>query len=885
MSDDRLETGIGTPSDGVLSRNESEAADAAIDPTAPMPSVGRRAWQFPLIAMSLVAILAAVWHRTQSVAAELDPGSTLRLAQARLVAGDLDAVADAIEDLASSPPSVPADVVSHRVLFADYLAAFHRPLEETKPNIASKVADAYEEAVLAGAQLDESQAYRRAVCEMNAGRSVEALDQFGTLVHARDLGIATDSKRRRHHLLQQQLLEDLDRGIDGAQLLSGVEALLAEQPGISLEAWAIGFRARVRIREGEVAGLVSRLIVDMQRLEAELEGQPSAEVDWSELHVLLGHAYLADGRPVPAAERYEFAIDRLDAGSNVAAEAGVSLGRLLLARGEIVGAVRRFQAIDDLESPAARHRLQARVGLGEATILRGDHAASARYFRDAASIILAHPEFGSSVVEQAVRTAMRGAAMAVDRAEDTSDSREQAAMIGLARDFATFGLQFSTDESVRMRALLVVADAHRRSAELAIGPEFSGLDLRDLPYEAIPLAIRVKANEHFIAAAEAVLELDLLTPSATYENDLLWQAAVLYDTGGRPMQALALYEQFVESRTDHKNRPEAMYRIAVGLHGLLELEDAEAWYRKLLQEGTERPDEKSGYWTKAKVGLARVLLIGSGSGGQIEAERLLGDFLEGREVDPRSSDYRDATFHLGRLLIVQERWLEAIEVFEPWLDRYDTDPRWGESAAMAGIAWASRAKGLAQLLDDDQTPGLEASPISPGYRAELEASYRRSLNQAFDRFEGVLVAFDGPQAPRLTPIQRHLLRVAGLQRGEVLERLGESGRAMAIYREVEQRFAEEPVAIEALVCLANLASSLGDQEVARKATRRARIKLQRIEKRRRDQPGVVQESGLFQNAGSDRTADHGPDLFIGGGSQSLDRWLQLFPPGGDGGAG
>ena len=882
MPDDRLEAEIDTSSEAASPRDEASTAEV---PVAGESSVRGRAWQFPLIAMSLLAILAAVWHRTQSVAADIDPESSLRFAQERLAAGDLDAVAASLLDIATTARSIPEFVVPHRVLWADYLAAFHAPLEHADAGVAGKVADAYADAITVGAELSELQSYRLAVCEMNAGRSGEASDRFGTLFDSEDLGIATDSKRRRHHLLQLRLLEDLDRDVDGVELLGGVESLLAERPGIALEAWAIGFRARVRIREGNIAGLVPRLIVDMQRLEAELEGQSAAEIDWSELHVLLGHAYLAEGRPVPAVERYEFAIDRLHTTSGVAAEAGISLGRLLLARGEIADAVKRFEAIDMLASPAARHRLQAQVGLGEASILRGDHAASARHFRDAASIISSHPDFVSSVVEQAVRTAMRGAAMAVDRAEDSADSMEQSAMIRLAREFATFGLEFSRDEDVRMRALLVIAEAHRRSAELVVGPEFSGLDLRDVPYESIPLAVRVEANEHFIAAADAVLELDLLTPSKTYENNLLWQAAVLYDTGGRPKQALSLYQRFVESRADHKNRPEAMYRIAVGLHGLLKLDDAESWYRRLLQEGTDRPDEKSDYWTKAKVGLARVLLVSSGSGGQLEAESLLRDFLEGREVDPRSSDYRDATFHLGRLFTVQSRWLEAVEIFEPWLERYATDPRWGECAAMAGIAWASRAKELSRLLDDDQTPGLEAAPISPGYRAELEASYRRSLNQAFDRFEGVVLAFDGPESPRLSPIQRHLLRVAGLQRGEVLERLGESGRAMAVYREVEQRFAEEPVAIEALVCLANLASSLGDAETAGKATRRARIKLQRIEKLRRDQPGLGLEPGMLKDAPSDRMTDHGPDLFIGGGSRSLDRWLQLFPPGGEGGAG
>ncbi len=880
MSDDRLETGIGSPSEA--SAPQDEVATQAAGETE--PSIRGRSWQFPLIAMSLLAILAAVWHRTQSVAAEIDPSSSLQFAQERLAAGDLEAVAASLKDFAASEDSSPELLVPHRILVADYLAAFHAPLEQAVPAVSARVADAYGDAVSVGAGLSEQQVHRLAICEMNAGR-VEAVDRFGSLLQAEDLGIATDAKQRRHHLLQRGLLEDLDRDVDGTDLLKGVEALLAEAPGRGLEAWAVGFRARVRIREDDVAGLVSRLIIDMQRLEVESEAQSAEQVDWSELHVLLGHAYLADGRPVPAADRYEFALDRLSANSNVAAEAGISLGRLLLARGEMAEAVSRFDAIDALSSPTARHRLQARIGLGEAAILRGDHAASSRYFQDAATIIAAHPDFPPSVVEQAVRTAMRGAAMAIDRAKGASSPGERSAMIRLAREFASFGLQFSDDQNVRMRGFLLVADSHRRSAELLIGPEFAGLDLRDLPYESLPLAVRIETNGHFVAAAEAVLELDLLTPSTTYENDLLWQAAVLYDTGGRPQQALALYQEFVESRADHKNRPEAMYRIAVGLHGLLKLEEAETWYRKLLQEGTERPDEKSDYWTKAKVGLARVLLVAPGSGSHLEAEGLLRDFLEGREVDPRSSDYRDATFHLGRLYIVQERWLEAVEIFEPWLERYASDVRWGECAAMAGIAWASRAKELDLLLDDDQTPGLEAAPISPGYRAELEASYRRSLNQAFDRFEGVVTAFDGPDSPRLTPIQRHLLRVAGLQRGEVLERLGESDRAMAVYREVEQRFAEEPVAIEALVCLANLASSLGDDETAGKATRRARIKLQRIEKLRRARADRDQGSDAFQNPVSDRMADHGPDLFIGGGSRSLDRWLELFPPGGEGGAG
>jgi tetratricopeptide (TPR) repeat protein len=414
--------------------------------------------------------------------------------------------------------------------------------------------------------------------------------------------------------------------------------------------------------------------------------------------------------------------------------------------------------------------------------------------------------------------------------------------------------------------------------ELAVGPGFDGVDLREVSYEAIPVSARIEANGHLVAAAEAVLEIDALTPSRTYRSDLLWQAAELYDKAGRPRKALALYERFVDGEADHQNRPEAMYRIALGLHGMMRFEEAGVWYRRLLEEGEAKPDEKSGYWTRAKVGLARALLAMPGSGGSLEAERLLRDFLEGREVDPRSVDYRDATFHLGRLLVGQERWLEAVEGLEPWLGRYPEDARWGEASALAGVAWLNRAERLASQLDDDSTRDLEHSPISPGYRAELEISRRSALMRALERFEGVVDRLDGVDPPLLSPLQRHLLRVAGLQRGTVRERLGEVEAAIAVYREVEQRFAEEPVAVEALVSLANLASRIGDGEMARKATRRARIKLQRIEQRRR-------LDGVSTGGEGDRLERHGPDLFVGGGSSSLDRWLRLFPPGGGGGAG
>lgn len=857
---------------------EEPSTDTTSSDVAVSDVVRGRSWQFPVIAISLLAILAAFWHRSSTQAAGVDPAARLRLAEAMLAEGDLVAASTIVSELDSDHESMVPHRPWHRLLVADCLAARHAPVETAGPEVASGIADAYLDAARAGAELSERQRHVLAISEANANRFDEASARFGTLLSARDIGIATDARTRRHGLMRQALLRDLEAGVEPATLAASVNALLAEDPGLAIESWAVGFRARLRIREGDLAGLVPAMIIDMQRLEGASEQSPGVVVDWAELHVLLGHAYLAASRPMPAAERYEFVVDRLGSTTPVAAEALISLGRLHLARDEFDDAKRRFSAVFDVPEVTARQRLSSRVGLGELAAIIGEPEAAIRAFSDASVVVLGNPAFPPSVLESSSLAAIRASDRVMRHAAEITSRAVEAGVVSIARDLAVFAVRFGTDPSIRMQALSRVADTHRRSVELAVGSDFDGVDLREVAYEAIPVAARIEANGHLVAAAEAVLEIDSLTPSETYRSDLLWQAAELYDTAGRPRKALELYERFVDGETDHQHRPEAMYRIALGLHGMMRFEEASVWYRRLLEDGEAKPEERSGYWTRAKVGLARALLAMPGSGGSLEAERLLRDFLEGREVDPRSTDYRDATFHLGRLLVAQERWLEAVEAFEPWLDRYPGDDRWGEASALAGVAWLSRADLLASQLDDDSTTDLEHSPISPGYRAELEISRRTALMRSLERFEGVVERLDGVDPSLLTPLQRHLLRVAGLQRGAVRERLGEMNEAIAVYREVEQRFAEEPVAVEALVSLANLASRIGDGEMASKATRRARIKLQRIEQRRR-------KDGLSTGDEFDGLERHGPDLFVGGGSGSLDRWLRLFPPGGGGGAG
>ncbi len=104
------------------------------------PAVVRgRSWQFPLIAVSLVAILAAFWHRSNTQAAEIDPVAQLQLAESLLVQGDLDAASAIVAEVDSTHDAMIPHRAWHRVLIADCLVARHAPIDFVKEEVAAEI--------------------------------------------------------------------------------------------------------------------------------------------------------------------------------------------------------------------------------------------------------------------------------------------------------------------------------------------------------------------------------------------------------------------------------------------------------------------------------------------------------------------------------------------------------------------------------------------------------------------------------------------------------------------------------------------------------------------------------------------------------------------------
>jgi len=429
---------------------------------------------------------------------------------------------------------------------------------------------------------------------------------------------------------------------------------------------------------------------------------------------------------------------------------------------------------------------------------------------------------------------------------------------------ASMARRLATDVELLRASLELLARSNEHLAAALLEPHLRGVDPRRFAeFARVPVAVQLEAFGCFANAAEAMdVYGETLSSDDPARSDAIWKAAVLHDKSGELDAALSRYVRFVDSESvDVPLWPEAMYRVAVSHHAVGDLVAAEEGYRRLLGHIDGREDQVSEFTTRGRVGLARVLLDQGEARTIAEAESLLHQVVAGTADDaigPSVPEYRDALLQLVRLLGDMGRWSELGSRGDEWLRRYPSDDRWGEVAARTGIAFVRHA----EMLDPDATAGSPRAVVVR--RGERE----KSLDFA-DRWLGQAIAsLDSRPDRPLDGLERALLRECYLYRAVAADHRGDATRAVAFYREAEQRFAGEAVAVAALIAMADVATRGGDADTASEATRRARKRLQH----------------LHRSAGGAEDLRQ-IDLFRGGDPQALDRWLTVFPPGLEDGVG
>lgn len=854
--------------------------DLSSEVTASAKARSGAAWQFPVILASVAAIaVAAFFHRDRQEPV-VDPVSQLAAARVALDQGDLDEAARWLLQVEPRLAERPGLLGEYHLLVADHRAGAVSPVVSSAPELAVQVVSAYERAVADGAILDHERRMTIAEAMVAGGRGDEALSQLDGLVT--EIGRTNDGPLLdRVVTLQQELRRAaieamVDRKASPDDIRRELAVLLVEDVDVEVDAWAVGLDARMRLDSGDLDGLAHGLVFEMRRLEGRVADarDPMVSVDWAGLWVLLGHAYrdelLLPGR---AMECYEVALVRLQAAGGVAVQASLSLAGLevAMARAELrpeaharslAVAFGHYQDVTSLQESTPMDRASARIGMALVEVLRDDHAASLGHLEDASSMLVASAGSASPVAREAVLVALEGAERAGTQALE-EEGVEAVALCDSVVEYSQLVVRFADETATRRRGLELVAEARERSAGLILLPHLGVDDPRiERAVVVVPVDVRLEAGRRFAAAASAMDEVEMdMTGDDPDRFRVIWQAAILHDKAGAVEPSLSRYLRFVESQSGESSLwPEAVYRIAAAHHTLRSLDDAEGWYRRLLEGMAGGRDEVSEFTTRAKVGLSRVLMEQGGEAAIPEAESLLNGVLSGTArdaIEPSVPEYRDALLQLVRLLATAGRWSELAGRGDEWLQRYEDDPRWGEVAVRTGQAFLRHA----DLVDDAGSDLI----LNPSANAAREAERQRALAMAGVRLGEAVDRLGGRALEGLDPFEAKLLRAAYVDRAVVADRRGDLEEAIRLHRETERRFAGEPIAIIALVMMADAADRDGDAITASEATDRARKRLQHLHRN-----GEAMAAGI---------EDLGPELVFGPGDATLRRWISAFPPG------
>jgi tetratricopeptide (TPR) repeat protein len=809
-------------------------------------------WQVPLVLLSIGAILLAARYSSNRTGAEAVP-ATLDEVDTLLAAHD---VPMATARLAMVKPYLEEiDVDSRGRYFAAIATTYVLEVGSVADASAAQatgIVEAYTEALRCGwsPSLSESLVFGDAL--LRASRVSQARAAYEALAAGNDPSLAATATLRLRSLARDAIEQTLAVG-DVEHLLRDLDAFGAFPLTPIDEAWVVSVRATFFLDSMNHAGLSDRLSIDMRRLEAIDDGS----IDWAPLHVLLGRAYLSSGRRGPAAERFRFVLKELDATGAPQGESLSWLGMLALEDGDPVGAIAQFTASIDCVGTPQRALDESRLGRAQALAQHGQHSDAIEAFIVAREA--AEPTDGVFAGRLAAALHQEGVSL-VYRAAD-QDHAQARAFLDQAIHYASLGAEVAFGTVDQRDAIRLQASAYEQLGTAILRPMIGSMDPRDAPLGAVSLTSRVEANHAFVAAGKAYLQLDTLADPLGVEADgqLLWRAATAFDLGGRPMIAVPLYTRYVsEQPADDDLRPEALFRLAVAFHSMLDYDEAATWYRQLIEEANDvDPDTTvSSLGTRARVGLARCLAGGPNPSDALllEAEGHLRTIVDGRgSVGPEAPEYRDAMFQLGRVLSSRERWPEAVEVLETAIKRYPGDPRTPEYAARTGLAWIALAQ--------EAAAHLEQTPLAPGRRADVLAARREAFERAVERLGEAIAALDqtSTSTATLDPLERQLLRMAYLRRADATAGLGKYEEAMEQFAAIERRFGDEVAAIEALMRMSNLAIENGDADVAQRATMRASIKLRRFD------PAIT----------------GGPGVFDGLESDTLSQWMSLQPPGGD----
>ena len=208
------------------------------------------------------------------------------------------------------------------------------------------------------------------------------------------------------------------------------------------------------------------------------------------------------------------------------------------------------------------------------------------------------------------------------------------------------------------------------------------------------------------------------------------------------------------------------------------------------------------------------------SGKLDRAEQLLQSNLAADRLNPKSDEWRDSQFDLGRLFYESQRYEDAIRTLDEAVQRYPDAKQALLAKYTIARAYHGAAEGPAQKLKEVKT--------------DNERQKNRKL--LTDNLEGALEAYVQVQKAmvnlrgldNLDPLNNEILLNCYMMQGAVLYELRRFEEARQVYGNVVTLYENQPIVLESLVQSANCWRQLDQPEKARVTLQRAQLALKRL---------------------------------------------------------
>lgn len=300
--------------------------------------------------------------------------------------------------------------------------------------------------------------------------------------------------------------------------------------------------------------------------------------------------------------------------------------------------------------------------------------------------------------------------------------------------------------------------------------------------------------------------------ATTKYPDDLWKASEAYYRGQSYTSSVQLLRDYIKNEPLRRNA-QALLRLGQALLSLGDSLEAIDAFEECIEF---HPEDAAVYGAR----LAAARAHGERNS-FARAEELLRDNLVGGTLSPRSPEWRDSKFALGRLLHEMGRHTDAVDHLEEAILRYrDTT---GVAKQIRSARYMA-AESYRAAAEEPMQRYAEAKAVNE--RETNEQLFRDLLIKAAKHYDDVQREISSSSA--ISPTDEAMLRNCYMLKGSVYFDLGRFREAVDEYSNVSALYQNKPFVLETLLQISFCWRRLGDPEKARGNVDQALLALRRL---------------------------------------------------------